>query len=89
MPDYPVLGESTQYGEDWVHSCGTTLLAAEVSHSIHDSLIPLAGSGRVHTEIVPFCPKCQEKPSPYGAPIKSDPVDTSEAAILRRMGARR
>lgn len=46
--------------------CGAEVLAAEVFHPIHDGPFPLSGSGRVKKEIVPFCPKCEEKPSSSG-----------------------
>jgi hypothetical protein len=82
---YPVILESTRDGKDWSHSCGTTLLGATVSHSIHDGPSPLSGGGQVHREIVLYCPKCQAKPSANGAPIREDPTDVSEREILRRM----
>lgn len=64
-----VLAECQQTDEGWVHSCGATLLAARVHHTVHDSPIPLAGSGAVQVQTVPYCPTCHEKPSDYGAPI--------------------
>jgi hypothetical protein len=84
---YPVLAESTYDAEEkeWTHSCGTILLATAVVHPIHDSPIPLTGSGRTYTEIVPYCPKCQSQPSRQGVPLRQDPNDIEEAAILRRM----
>lgn len=82
---YPVIEDSTRKGDDWVHKCGTTLLSAKVIHSIHDGPFALSGSGSTSVEMVPYCPNCQEKPSQIGTPLRRDPVDVSEAAILRRM----
>lgn len=84
---YPVLDESVwdPDGKIWVHECGATLAKAEVTHSIHDSGMPLAGSGRVHTETVPYCPNCGKKPSEFGAPLDHDPGDARDLEILRRM----
>ena len=82
---YPVIAESTPDGDGWVHSCGTTLLGATVTHSVHDGIIPLAGSGRVEREVVPYCPKCQDPPNPIGAPVTRPYVDDTELAVLKRM----
>lgn len=83
---YPIIEQSTRRGKDWVHNpCGTFLQGKEVTHSIHDGPGLLSGGGRVHTEVVPYCPTCGPEPSANGAPIRQDPVDVSEAAILRRM----
>jgi hypothetical protein len=81
---YAVINESTRQGGGWVHQCGAVLLAAHVTHPIHDSAIPLAGSGQVYTETVPYCPKCQSKPSPNGSPVRQNPVEVAEREILRR-----
>jgi hypothetical protein len=65
-----VLTESTgKEGVGYTHSCGTKIQGKRVSHPIWDGPFPLSGSGQVHTEIVPFCPKCEEEPSSSGAPI--------------------
>jgi hypothetical protein len=50
-------------------SCGSGIVTAEVLHPIHDSLVPLSGSGEVEQELVPFCPECEEKPSERGSII--------------------
>lgn len=81
---YPVIAESTRQGKDWVHKCGATLLSKQVSHSIHDGP-GLSGHGEVSIEVVPYCPACQSEPSSFGAPLRQNPVDVSEAEILRRM----
>lgn len=49
--------------------CNAVILGAEVTHSIHLRELPGSGFGEVQVEIVPYCPNCDEKPSPYGAPI--------------------
>ncbi len=46
--------------------CGTTILAVDRTHSIHDGLFPLSGSGEVAHEPIPYCPKCEKKPSSNG-----------------------
>ena len=47
-------------------TCGTTILTAIVTHPVHDGPFPLSGSGRCRNEEVPYCPKCEEKPSSSG-----------------------
>jgi len=49
--------------------CGEGILAAQVIHPIWDGPFPLSGSGRCSTENVPYCPKCELKPSSRGTPI--------------------
>lgn len=66
---YPILEESTHHDGEWTHTCGTVLLGARVHHPIHDGPFPLSGSGQVHIETVPYCPTCEEAPSPHGRPI--------------------
>lgn len=82
---YPILQESTQKGDEWVHKCGTTLLCQVVIHSIHDGPFPLSGSGQVYREEVPYCPACQDQPSSIGRPLRQDPVEAREIETLRRM----
>lgn len=89
---YPILKESTNNpaAQEWTHDkCGTVLMAMRVRHSIHDGPGSLSGSGDVATATVPYCPKCESKPSPNGVPLRENPVDVSEANILRRMGQSR
>ncbi len=65
-----VLSESTgKEGVGFKHKCGTEIQGKQVSHSIHDGPFALSGSGRVRTETVPFCLKCETEPNSYGAPI--------------------
>ena len=89
MPEYTVLAESDYYqtAQEWRHRpCGSTvLMQTSVVHPIHDAWIPLAGSGQVYTERVPYCPTCQTKPSSAGAPLSEDPRDRQEHEILERM----
>lgn len=46
--------------------CGSEILIAEISHSVHDGPFPLSGSGKVHREQMPYCPKCETKPNSIG-----------------------
>jgi len=65
-----VLTESTKKeGGGYTHSCGTEIMGAEVAHPIWDGPFPCSGSGQCHYETVPYCPKCEEKPSYSGSPI--------------------
>lgn len=50
--------------------CGEEILDAEVAHPIWDGPFPCSGSGRCHYEAVPYCPKCETKPSFNGTPIR-------------------
>lgn len=71
-PYEALLAESTydEARKEWTHNnCGTILQAARVHHPIHDGLFPLSGNGEVRTVTVPYCPSCQQVPSPNGAPI--------------------
>jgi hypothetical protein len=79
-----VLAECEQTDEGWVHSCGSVLLAARVHHTVHDSPIPLAGSGRVEVQTVPYCPTCHEKPSDFGAPITLPKAEWPVVKIRRK-----
>ena len=55
--------------------CNVGIMAVERIHSIHDGLFPLSGSGKVEREQIPYCPKCEEKPSTHGKFItpRNDP----------------
>ncbi len=65
-----VLAESTgKEGVGFKHKCGTGINGKPVTHPIWDGPFALSGSGRVHTETVPFCPKCETEPNSSGAPI--------------------
>lgn len=44
-------------------------MTAQVSRSVWELPEACAGSGRVVTEVVPYCPKCEPKPNPQGPPI--------------------
>ena len=47
------------------------IMMSEVNHPIWDAPEDFCGgSGRVATEYVAYCPKCEEKPSPNGSPIQ-------------------
>lgn len=55
-------------------TCGSEIVAAQIAHPIWDGPFPCSGSGQCNYESVPYCPKCEEKPSFHGFPItvKSD-----------------
>ena len=50
-------------------ACGSTVMAGTVAHPIHDGPFPLSGSGKVHPEEAPYCPKCEKAPKYSGTPI--------------------
>jgi len=65
-----VLTESKgKEGVGFKHKCGTEIMGARVSHPIWDGPFACSGSGMVHTQTVPYCPKCEIPPNPSGAPI--------------------
>lgn len=65
-----VLSESTgKEGRGYKHNCGEEIQGVRVTHPIWDGPFACSGSGHVHTEIVPFCPKCETPPDSQGAPI--------------------
>lgn len=79
-----VLAQSVEEnGDVWRHDCGTVLMAARVHHSFHDGPFPLSGSGEVQVQTVPYCPKCHEKPSSYGAPLHPGDKDWPTVRIKR------
>ena len=49
--------------------CHAVIMGAVVSHPIHLRSMPGAGSGQCQRETVPYCPNCETKPDPYGAPV--------------------
>ncbi len=51
------------------NTCGSEIQGATVVHPIWDGPSPCSGSGRVHKETVPYCPKCEKKPNYSGSPI--------------------
>lgn len=57
-------GDMTCFG------CGSDILSATVTRSIWDGPFKMSGSGKVQKEEVPYCPKCEEKPSYHGSPIQ-------------------
>lgn len=65
-----VLTESTgKEGVGFKHKCGTEITGAKVYHPIWDGPFAMSGSGGVHTEMAPYCPKCETEPNSSGAPI--------------------
>lgn len=68
--EWLVLSESTgKEGMGYKHSCGEAIMMAEVAHPIWDGPFSCSGSGRCKYEIIPYCPKCEVKPSFHGIPI--------------------
>ena len=56
----------------WIHSCGEIVMTFTDYRPIWDGPFPCSGSGRVHRDVVPYCPKCEEKPESLG------PIDLRE-----------
>lgn len=50
-------------------TCGSIIKEAWIHHPMWDKRFTCAGYGEVAIERVPFCPKCEEKPSSQGFPI--------------------
>ena len=52
--------------------CGSEILDAKVAHPIWvwDGIFPLSGCSRNLYELVPYCPKCEEKPKFSGTPVE-------------------
>ena len=53
--------------------CDEIVMGEKIAHPIWDGPFSMSGSGRVYSEIVPYCPKCEEKPSYHGRPISIGP----------------
>lgn len=65
-----VAYKTTDNGENWwCNECGSEIRCVEQTRPIHDGPFPLSGSGRVHIEQVPYCPKCETIPETRGVPI--------------------
>jgi hypothetical protein len=63
--------KTTDRGENlYCTTCQAEISGAEVAHPIHDGPFALSGSGKVKTEIVPYCPTCEQKPPYHADPIK-------------------
>jgi len=55
-------------GEDYqCTKCGEGIKAVKRAHPIHDGPFPLSGYGQCEYEPIPYCPKCEEKPSESGS----------------------
>jgi len=61
--------EKREDGKLYCKECGSVILGAKVAHPIWDGPFPMSGSGKCFYEEVPYCPKCEEKPSFHGEPI--------------------
>jgi hypothetical protein len=65
-----VLYKTTNRGQDWVCAkCGGEISGTSVNHPVHDGPFPLSGSGHVKTEVVPYCPSCEDIPDSSGTII--------------------
>lgn len=51
--------------------CDSQIMAGRVAHPIWDGPFPMSGSGRVHNEEVPYCPKCEKESNFHGTPIQA------------------
>ncbi len=51
--------------------CESKILATSIAHPIWDGPFPCSGSGQVHNEQVPYCPKCESVPNHTGIPISA------------------
>jgi hypothetical protein len=69
---------------DYTHICGAVLLGKTVFLSVHDSPFALSGNGEVVTEVVPYCPNCDNEPRTYGT-TRTNPSDVSDVEILKRI----
>jgi hypothetical protein len=85
--EYKVLSESTQDPEDgsYVHKCGATVLAKTVYLSVRNPQMPLAGSGDVIRQVVPFCPDCGPMPPDHGTILETETPAAREEEMLRNM----
>lgn len=50
-------------------NCSSKVLSAMVAHPLYGESSPLSVFGECHYEYVPYCPKCEKKPSLHGLPI--------------------
>lgn len=67
--DVPSLCDPQSDGSWKCKKCQSDIMAAEVKRSVWNFPEACAGSGEVVTDFVPYCPKCEEKPSNRGPPI--------------------
>jgi hypothetical protein len=57
-------------GGDWkCTTCGSDIMCTTVAHTIRDGVFAFSGSGSVHNESVPYCPKCEKPPAFHGRAI--------------------
>lgn len=63
--------------------CGSTIMAVKRAYPIHEFPEHLAGSGRCDYEEIPYCPKCEEKPSEHGAAISFE--ESSEFEKVKKI----
>jgi hypothetical protein len=51
-------------------TCGSEIQYVEVIRPIWDGPFACSGSGQTAKEFVPYCPKCEQRPSVHGTPIQ-------------------
>lgn len=65
------LYKTIDNGQNWFCvKCKGEIDGVTVHHPIHDGPFALSGSGRVETEMVPYCPHCEKEPNSSGDFIK-------------------
>ena len=57
-------GEDNQ--KPYCFDCNSKIELVEQKCSVHYRDMPLTGGGEVRTKIIPYCPKCESKPSESG-----------------------
>lgn len=85
---FKVLGESVKDPEtgDYIHKCGAFVMGKTVYLSVRNPLMPMAGSGEVVTQVVPYCPTCETPPPQYGTILETETPAAQEEKMLRKMG---
>ena len=67
---YRVVKEENGKQEYVCNNCSSKIEGAEVRHPVWDGPFLCSGSGRTISGIVPYCPKCEQKPNSQGNPIQ-------------------
>ena len=67
---YRVVKEENGIQEYVCNNCSSKIEGAEVRHPVWDGPFSCSGSGKVKIEIIPYCPKCEQKPNSQGNPIQ-------------------
>jgi len=86
--DVPKLCIWDSKKEEWhCNKCGSVIMAHEQILSLHMKEMPLAGFGETTRKIVPYCPKCEKKPSDHGIAYygSEDDPDVKDLKMLRKI----